>query len=217
MLPPIVNTDKRAVAQKIVDLANDAIAQKNSFHIVLAGGETPRAIYTLLRDAKTAWQHWYIYFGDERCEPLQHPQRNDTMAFDTWLAHVNIPPAQIHCIPAELPFDICVDYYSRTLSHIDLFDLVLLGLGEDGHTASLFPGENWGTEINAPSVLAVHCAPKPPSRRITMSAQRLSAADQIWFLVKGQGKKQILQRWQAGENLPASRIQAKKEMVIFRL
>ena len=217
MLPPIVNADSHAVAQRIIQLANASIAKKHSFHIVLAGGETPRAIYTLLRDAKAEWRHWHIYFGDERCAPLQHPQRNDTMAFDTWLAHVNIPPAQIHCIPTELPFDICVDDYARTLRQIDLFDLVLLGLGEDGHTASLFPGENWGTEINAPSVLAVHHAPKPPSQRITMSAQRLSAADQIWFLMKGEEKQSVLDRWQAGENLPACVIHAKRSVMIFRI
>jgi 6-phosphogluconolactonase len=208
---------ENAVSEKIIALANHCIAEKNSFHIVLAGGETPRAVYALLVNAKTEWQQWHIYFGDERCFPPQHPQRNDTMAFDAWLAHVPIPRTQIHSIPAELPAEICVEQYAQTLAKIDTFDLVLLGLGEDGHTASLFPGNDWGEKPAAPAVMAIENAPKAPAQRITLSARRLGAASQVWFLVKGDSKKDVLQRWQDGEKFPASAIQPKKGIEIFRL
>lgn len=216
------NATEQSLAADIIALANSCIAEKNSFHIVLAGGETPRSVYTLLRHAVTDWAKWQVYFGDERCEPAHHKNRNDTMAFDAWLTHVAIPSGQIHSIPAELPQQACVEQYTDILNNAGHFDLVLLGLGEDGHTASLFPGNDWGTEANAPDVLAVSNAPKAPAQRITLSARRLSAADHVWFLVRGDSKKEILRRWQDGEpsvreKLPASAIQPKNGIEIFRL
>ena len=212
---PSKETEK-TVAEKIISLANRCIAEKNSFHIVLAGGETPRAVYALLKDAKTEWQHWHIYFGDERCEPAGDTNRNDTVAFDAWLAHVAIPCIQIHSIPAELPQKICVEQYTHTLGSVGNFDLVLLGLGEDGHTASLFSGNDWGDAPDALDVIAVDNAPKAPAQRITLSAKRLSAADNVWFLVSGDSKKDILQRWQSGETFPASAIKPKSGIEILQ-
>ena len=151
------------VAAKIIALANRCISRKNSFYLVLAGGETPRAVYALLTEMVTDWEKWHIYFGDERCLPAHDKNRNDTMAFDTWLAHVDVPLSQIHSIPAELPQQICVEQYTQTLKNVGNFDLVLLGLGEDGHTASLFPGNDWGDNIDAPDVMAVDNAPKAPA------------------------------------------------------
>ncbi|HSC75887.1 MAG TPA: 6-phosphogluconolactonase [Pseudomonadales bacterium] len=205
------------VAAKIIALANRCIKQKDSFHIVLAGGETPRAVYTLLTEMVTDWEKWHVYFGDERCVPAQDLQRNDVMAFDAWLAHVDIPHTQIHNIPAELPQKICVEQYTQTLKNIGNFNLVLLGLGEDGHTASLFPGNDWGDRPDAPDVIAVDNAPKAPAQRITLSTRRLSAADNVWFLIKGDSKKDILQRWQRGEVFPASAIKPKSGVEILQL
>lgn len=213
----IMPTTASAVAERIVALANHCIACKQSFHIVLAGGETPRAIYALLRNAITDWHHWHIYFGDERCYPVGHPQRNDTMAFNEWLAQVPVPHEQIHSIPAELPPAVCVEQYTQALSKVGTFDLVLLGLGEDGHTASLFPGNDWGEKNGAADVMVVDNAPKAPELRITLSARRLSNANHVWFLVKGENKHAILQRWQSGEILPASAIQSKNTVIIFKL
>lgn len=195
-----------AIAQRIITLANHCIAEKNSFHIVLAGGETPRAVYALLKNAATDWTKWQVYFGDERCVPAGDKQRNDTMVLDAWLAHVAIPRMQVHSIPAELPQRVCVEQYTQILDTASRFDLVLLGLGEDGHTASLFPGNDWGNDVHAPDVIAVDNAPKIPAQRITLSAKRLSAADNVWFLIKRDSKNAILQRWQSGEELPASAI-----------
>jgi len=207
---------EHTVAAKIIALANRCISRKDSFYIVLAGGETPRAIYALLKEMVTDWEKWHVYFGDERCLPAHDSQRNDTMAFDAWLAQVDIPHTQIHSITAELPQQTCVEQYTQTLKSIGNFDLVLLGLGEDGHTASLFPGNDWGDNTDAPDVMAIDNAPKAPTHRITLSAKRLSAADNVWFLIRSDSKKDILQHWQAGEHLPASAIQPKNGIKILQ-
>lgn len=218
----ILSETEDFVAAKMIALANRCITRQNSFYIVLAGGETPRVVYALLKEMVTDWEKWHVYFGDERCVPAHDLQRNDTMAFNAWLAHVDIPRSQIHNIPAELPQNICVEQYTQTLSCVGNFDLVLLGLGEDGHTASLFPGNDWGDSPDAPDVMAVDNAAKAPAHRITLSAKRLSAADNVWFLIKSDSKREILQRWQEGEQsfkkrLPASAIQPKNGIEIFKL
>lgn len=211
--------DERALCQTVVDriiaLANRTIAQQHAFHIVLAGGNTPRAIYQQLRTASTDWRAWHIYFGDERCLPEGDSERNDSMAHDTLLTHVPIPAAQIHAIPAQLTTAECLARYNALLANIEQFDLVLLGLGEDGHTASLFPDHDWGDYPTAPATLAVHHAPKPPANRISLSAQRLSRTQQLWFLVSGSNKKTAIQRWQSGEKIPASAIQAPSGVDVF--
>ena len=211
----ILSETEDFVAAKIIALANRCITRKNSFYIVLAGGETPRVVYALLKEMVTDWEKWHVYFGDERCVPAHDLQRNDTMAFNAWLAHVDIPQAQIHRIPAELPQQTCVEQYTQTLKNVGNFDLVLLGLGEDGHTASLFPGNDWGDSPDAPDVMAVDNAAKAPAHRITLSAKRLSAADNVWFLIKSDSKREILQRWQSGETFPASAIQPKNGIKIL--
>jgi 6-phosphogluconolactonase len=218
----IISETEDFVAAKIIALANRCITRKNSFYIVLAGGETPRVVYALLKEMVTDWEKWHVYFGDERSVAPNDSHRNDVMAFDAWLAHVDIPRSQIHNIPAELPQQTCVEQYTQTLKNVGNFDLVLLGLGEDGHTASLFPGNDWGDSPDAPDVMAVDNAAKAPAHRITLSAKRLSAADNVWFLIKSDSKREILQRWQEGEQsfkkrLPASAIQPKNGIEIFKL
>ena len=123
------------------------------------------------------------------------------------MRHVNIPSDQIHPIPAEKGAEDGAAAYSELLHATGPFDLVLLGLGEDGHTASLFPGHDWGTQAAAPAVLAVHAAPKPPMQRVSLSAWRLSLARQVLFVVAGAGKRQAVTDWRQGKPIPASAIQ----------
>lgn len=195
-----------SAARAIVRAASQAIIRTGMFRVVLAGGSTPRVAYEQLRQFGSNWHAWHIYFGDERCVPPDHPERNSHMAFDAWLDHVDIPQQQIHPIPAELGADTAAAAYAETLRPVEEFDLVLLGLGPDGHTASLFPGHPWGETPDSPSVLAVHDAPKPPPERVSLSARRLSAAQQVLFLVTGVDKKPVIHRWRAGEALPACAI-----------
>jgi 6-phosphogluconolactonase len=197
----------RDAAVAIIDReARQAIATSGEFHIVLSGGNTPRAVHERLVSLKTDWSAWHIYFGDERCLPTPHPERNSCTAHDAWLGCVGIPPMQIHMIPAELGAVRAAQEYTKVLREVGEFDLVMLGLGEDGHTASLFPGHEWGTAENSPDVLAVHDAPKPPPERVSLSAARLSRARRVMFLVSGASKRDAVSKWRAGELIPASAI-----------
>lgn len=186
--------------------AQEAIRARSAFHLVLAGGGTPRGLYVLLRDMKTDWRAWHLYFGDERVLPADDPERNSRMVQEAWLDHVPITASQIHLIPTEQGLVTAVRAYQALMAATGEFDLVLLGLGEDGHTASLFPGHYWGEGAAAPDVLAVRDAPKPPSERVSLSAKRLSRARQVIFLVTGSGKRDAIIRWRSGERIPAAAI-----------
>lgn len=190
----------------ILQAAQPAISQRGEFHIVLAGGNTPRRIYEALRSADTDWSSWHVYFGDERCLPADHAGRNSRMAGLAWLNHVGIPSAQIHVIEAERGAELAAHRYAQIVDRIEQFDLVLLGLGEDGHTASLFPNHDPGNTPAAPAVLAVHDAPKPPPERVSLSANRLGAARQVMFLVTGESKRQAVHDWRNGIDIPAAAI-----------
>jgi 6-phosphogluconolactonase len=192
--------------RRIINASARAIAVRGSFVIVLAGGNTPRNIYELLRNAMTDWSRWDVWFGDERCAPPDDPQRNSAMAHDTWLTHVPIPQDRIHVIPAELGAKAAAADYIDSLRNVGQFDLVLLGLGEDGHTASLFPDHDWGTDVNAPDALTILDAPKPPPQRVSMSAARLSRAREVLFLIDGESKRDAVTRWRAGADIPARAI-----------
>ncbi len=193
--------------QRILDAAARAIDQRGQFLIVLAGGITPAGVYRMLRAADTDWLRWHVYFGDERCLPVSDAERNSRMAADAWLDDVSIPRHQIHALPAELGPESAALAYSDTLRTVGDFDLVLLGLGEDGHTASLFPGHDWGVASNAPDVLAIFDAPKPPPQRVSLSARRLSRARAVLFLVEGQTKRNAVAQWRKGADIPARAIQ----------
>ena len=193
-----------AAAAAILDAANEAIAARRAFHLVLAGGTTPKRIYEMLALASAQWCYWHMYFGDERCLPADHEQRNSRMANDAWLSRVAIPPAQIYPIAAERGAAAAAKEYARALAGIELFDLVLLGLGEDGHTASLFPGQVKPRARSA--VVPVFDAPKPPAERVSLSVRRLCATRQLIFLVTGTAKLAAVGAWRSGQAIPAALI-----------
>lgn len=193
-------------ASMVAHAAERAIAASGAFRLVLAGGNTPRSLYRRLCALNTHWGAWHVYFSDERCLPASDPGRNSRMAQEVWLDHVAIPPAQIHPIPAEMGAKSAAAAYSATLRQVGEFDLVLLGLGEDGHTASLFQGHDWGSDADSPAALAVFDAPKPPPDRVSLSARRLSQAKQVLFLVAGESKREAVLNWRAGANIPARSI-----------
>mgnify|MGYP001099370739 FL=1 len=191
---------------RVLGAARAAVARHGAFDVVLAGGNTPRKLYRALRRADADWNAWHVWYGDERCAPPDDPERNSRMARDEWLDHVPIPAANVHAIPAELGAREAAALYARGLRTADTFDLVLLGLGEDGHTASLFPGHDWGRHADSPDVLAVFKAPKPPPERVSLSAQRLSNARAVLFLVEGAGKRDAVAAWKRGDAIPAASI-----------
>lgn len=195
-----------ATVADIRDAAAAAIARSGEFHVVLAGGSTPREVYRRLRDLATDWSAWRIYFGDERCLPPGDADRNSRMAATAWLSHVPVPPACVHEIPAERGAEVAAEAYRQLLLGTGTFDLVLLGLGEDGHTASLFPGHPLEAAPGSPDVIAVHDAPKPPPDRVSLTASRLSRARRVLFLVTGAGKRAAVAAWRSGAALPAAAV-----------
>jgi len=196
-------TISEAAVNRILQSATSAIASRGRFLLVLAGGSTPKNIYALLRSAQADWQNWHIYYNDDRCLPVDHPDRNSLMAHEVWLRHVPIPASQIHDIPTELGPVEGAKSYAKTLEGISDFDLVLLGLGEDGHTASLFPGKISDDSVDA---FPVFDAPKPPPERVTISAARLSRTREVLFLVTGAGKQEPVDNWRNGQAIPATLI-----------
>jgi 6-phosphogluconolactonase len=204
----------QALLDRIAHSADEAIRTRGVFRCVLAGGRTPETIYRRLRTLATDWQAWSIYFGDERCLPIGDSQRNDTMARAAWLDHVPIPAMQIHAMPAELGPAAGARAYAATLATVPEFDLVLLGLGEDGHTASLFPADSAALAAPGP-VLAVNGAPKPPPQRITLSARRLAWSRAVLFAVTGADKGDALRQWRQGAGIPAALIEAPPGVDIY--
>lgn len=196
---------RRALA-RVRGAEHDALTARGVFHIVLAGGSTPGRLYAALASEAHDWPRWQVWFGDERCLPPAHPERNSRMALDAWLDRIELPPANVHVIPAELGPGPAAAAYARELSGVGDFDLVLLGLGEDGHTASLFPGREWGAGAGSADVLAVFDAPKPPPERVSLSARRLARARRVLFLVSGVGKRAAVAAWRRGEAIPAAAI-----------
>ena len=205
---PASETLTSELAQTILTEARNCIERRGRFLLVLAGGTTPASVYAKLAQAAADWHRWHIWFGDERCYPSGHAERNDSMANEALLRRVAIPSEQIHFLAdAELGPDVAARRYAATLPD-GPFDLTLLGLGEDGHTASLFPGNDWGLSDRSPSVLPVSNAPKPPAFRVSLSARRLSQSRKVIFIVTGAGKANAVMRWKNGEALPASAIHA---------
>ena len=188
----------QAAAALFVDSAVAAIQARGCFHACLAGGATPRETYALLASGPERgidWTRVQVYFGDERCVPPDHADSNYRMAMDALLCQVNVEPAHIHRIPAELGAVPAADDYEQTLraclaSSDNRFDLVLLGLGADGHTASLFPGtaalhvrDRWCVANSAPGLRL---------DRITLTFPIFDIARRVVFLVTGINKAEAL-------------------------
>jgi 6-phosphogluconolactonase len=189
----------RAAAGLFAEVAERAIADHGRCAVLLAGGETPRRTYELLAEeplrSRVPWGDLHVFWGDERCVPPDDPRNNARMVYEALLGRVPLPAGQIHPIPGAHDPRQAADGYEALLhsffaGHAPRFDLVFLGLGDDGHTASLFPGspalderERWtavtrrtGEEID----------------RITLTPQLINRADLVLFLVAGEEKAAIL-------------------------
>ncbi|WP_295428129.1 6-phosphogluconolactonase [uncultured Thiodictyon sp.] len=192
-------------ADVILSAAELAIRGHGRFHLVLAGGRTPLAAYARLVGAAADWSRWHIFFGDERCLPAADPGRNSLAAAQCFLDRVPIPAANLHLIPAERGPAPAAAAYQAILEPRLPFDLVLLGMGEDGHTASLFPGH---AVPSGPLVIPVDDAPKPPPRRVSLTPRALAATRALLILVTGADKAPALAAWRVGAELPVARVAA---------
>jgi 6-phosphogluconolactonase len=202
----------QAVYQHILEAAEQAIKERGKFKLVLAGGNTPEQVYRLLAEAAANWSEWYIYYGDERCLPRDHQDRNSLMASRVLLDKVAIPASHIFTIPAELGPEKAVENYRKIVAEALPFDMVLLGMGEDGHTASLFPGHQHNLDEMAH---AVYNSPKPPPERVSISAKALSETRQLIFLITGTNKQEAVSAWRSGQDLPVATITPKNPIDIY--
>lgn len=193
-----------AAARAIVDAATDAVAARGRFTLALAGGATPRETYMRLAGPPFAetvpWDRTWAFFGDERCVPPDHAESNYRMASETLLAKVGIPADRVYRMRGEADDpEAAAAEYARTLATVfetrrgglPRFDLVLLGLGLDGHIASLFPGSPAAREIFR-TVVAVHAAAARIPQRLTLTFPVFNAAARVIFLVSGAEKAKTL-------------------------
>ena len=197
------------VTQDIAVAATERFLALRPRTVSLAGGSTPRRVYERLASCAHPWAETEVFFGDERCIPPGHPDSNFRMANETLLSKV---PARVHRMPGET----CdAAAYEEELGAVfgavlPEFDLVLLGLGEDGHTASLFPGDP-ALEEDARWVANVA---RPDHARLTLTLPVLSAANLALFLVSGTAKRAALRRLLDGGDIPAARVQAKEVIIV---
>jgi 6-phosphogluconolactonase len=203
------------VVKFISDCAKVSISRYNSFHIVLSGGNTPRLIYSELAKIETNWGKWHFWIGDERFTPGSITQLNKTMIQDLLLDKIPYNLDHVHFMKVELGLDLALSDYKEALESVNLFDLALLGIGEDGHTASLFPDNYIGSDDENGGIISVTNAPKLPSHRLSLSAKRLSSSRNILFIVKGQEKKSIINKVQHDNTLPCNKIQGVNESILF--
>ncbi|HVS47768.1 MAG TPA: 6-phosphogluconolactonase [Candidatus Dormibacteraeota bacterium] len=158
--------------------------------LVLAGGTTPQRCYELLSRMEVTWGRVSILFGDERCVPPDHPDSNYRMAREALLDRV--APATIYRMPAELGPDEGAALYAHVVAAVAPLDVVVLGVGEDGHTASLFPGH---PALKASGLaVGIRDSPKPPPQRVTLTLTALQAARRVIILATGAGKADAVAR-----------------------
>ncbi len=189
-----------ALANHVEQALKQAVQERGVFHLVLPGGTSPRKLLLRLRERQLPWQDVHLYLTDERCLPVGHAQRNDQMLDELLLPHVALPDSNVHRIPGELGPTVGARHFAQILHNVPQFDLVILGMGEDGHTASLFPATPQ-LDDSAPSI-AVFNAPKPPPERISMGLTRLLSARERIVIATGDGKREIIQRIREGIEFP---------------
>jgi 6-phosphogluconolactonase len=195
-------------AEEFVRLSEEAFQTRARFVVALAGGSTPRQMYTRLIGAHIDWEHIHFFWGNERCVPISHADSNYRMTDEALLSHIPIPAGNIHRIPGELPVEEAARIYEGELRHFfggepASFNLILLGMGEDGHTASLFPGTpatrekvHWVSPVNHP------IPPPPLVKRVTLTFPILNLAARVLFLVSGVEKAERLAQVLYGTSLP---------------
>ena len=198
-----------AAAEWITEYIEQHLRVKKTFSLLLSGGNTPKELYTLLANDtfrnRIDWKKIEIFFGDERFVPFDDQRNNGKMAYDILLKHVPVPSEQIHYMPANISIEASAIQYEKILHEYfsleeNTFDLALLGIGNDGHTLSLFPGSK---TIHEQSRWVVPSqAPDEPKQRITLTPWIVNQSECIIFLVTGKAKAAVLEKVIHGEYNP---------------
>jgi 6-phosphogluconolactonase len=213
---PEISELAEAAAGHILDAQASAVREREIFSIALSGGNTPKTLFELMASdpwrSRFDWSRWEVYFGDERCVPPDHPDSNFRMARLALLDHVPIDPARIHRMKGEMDPQQAAREYGELMKEKfgdDGLDVNLLGMGDDGHTASLFPGTAALAEKDHRCV--ANFVPRLDVWRITLSAPFINKSRQVMVLVSGAGKAQRLDQVLNGprdpDNLPIQMIQ----------
>ena len=207
-----LEADAAAVADAACRLvgvaARAAIAERGRFDLVLAGGTTPLETYRRLALSDQKWKRWSLYYGDERCLPQGDPELNSSQVLASGLAEragAHYPIETWHGARAA------ASAYAERIAAARPFDLVLLGMGEDGQTASLFPGSRWPER----PVFAVRDAPKAPSERVTLGLEALQDCRSMLVMVTGEAKRDAVRRWRAGADLPVARVAGSDQALVL--
>jgi 6-phosphogluconolactonase len=216
-------------AQEIARALTDAIERRGVAHLALAGGNTPRRAYELLAGLLADWSAVELWYGDERCVGPEDPESNHRLTVESLLAGIRGAQPLEHRIRGELGPEAAAQAYAEELRarvasaaepgaspELPVLDVALLGIGEDGHTASLFPGHPEVLDESGALCLPVHDAPKPPPARVTLSLPVLRAARRCLLLVTGAGKADALAAALAGPNprVPASLLASRRLHVL---
>jgi 6-phosphogluconolactonase len=188
-----------ATAQGFARRAREAVDARGRFSVALAGGTAPREAYALLAEepfrSAIPWEGVHLFWGDERCVPPSHPRSNFGMASAAFVSRVPIPPVNVHRMPGELPPARGAEAYARELAAffggtVPRFDLVHLGIGPDGHTASLFPFDDSSREWERSVVPVLHRS--TGEWRLSLAVPVLNAAARVEFLALGRGKARVV-------------------------
>jgi 6-phosphogluconolactonase len=204
----------QSAAEAFATLAKKAIAEHGRFLVSLSGGSTPMKLYARLANEKVDWAHVHFFWGDERCVPVDDP--GNTYGVMREIFFDKIGTTNIYRVESELEPASAAQAYAQALSgfaeapfDFPRFDLVLLGMGDDGHTASLFPGSQ--VEIDSATIAVTAHYQDRPANRVSLTPKVFNHAREIWFLVTGAGKAETLRNVIKGEKnlelLPAQRIQ----------
>lgn len=220
-----VLAEPEALAERVADwLVRQAMARQGPISLALSGGSTPKLLYQKLaamswRD-RMPWERVHVFWGDERFVAADHPESNQGMARQALLAHVPIPPGNIHPMPVDGTPEEAAGRYEAMLRAFaasrtgqPFFDVQLLGLGPDGHTASLFPGTPALKELDAWVTAVLGAKPEP---RITLTYPALNSSREVVFLVAGSEKREALHRLRAGDRtIPAAVVDPPGTVLIF--
>jgi 6-phosphogluconolactonase len=208
-------------------ITSEALAAPGPFRMSLSGGSTPKALYTSLASdefrGRFPWQRVVWYWGDERFVPYDHPDSNYRMTREAMLAHAPVPPENIHPVPADGTPEEAALRYERTLQSAygatvldparPLFDITLLGLGPDGHTASLLPGE---PVLDKRTRWVAAVSHGRPEIRITMTYPAIESSRYVAFLLAGEEKAEIFKTIRTGNSaVPAARVKPVGELIWF--
>jgi 6-phosphogluconolactonase len=206
-----------SLIRTITILYKDSTSQESKFNMILAGGETPQELYQILGNRLRNQKNISFYLSDERIFPTPPTSPNFLMIESMLNLDRNNPKYSAQSKLAQMNVKDAVCKYEELISDIVSFNLAILGIGEDGHTASLFPGNDLGASEDSPDVLPVMNSPKPPSTRITLSLNRINKTDHIIFLAKGPSKMKIIHEILNGKDLPATKVKGRISTSIYYL